>query len=111
MLGLPVESANEDDSCNFRIIRWMLGDFVVWDTVIAFASAEISSRVEEYRPRPLDGSGNSVISAVSVLGRDSITQISKWFVHRQTQERLQQVPLDEVHSETESEYAFLSQAH
>jgi Leucine-rich repeat (LRR) protein len=105
-LGLPVESGNADDWSNSRIIRWMLGDFVVLDTVIAFLSAQISLVVEEYRPRPLDGSGNSVIPAVSALGQDNMKQIGKLFMNMQTQERLQQVDLEtyEVYSETDSEY-------
>jgi hypothetical protein len=57
------------------------------------------------RPRPLDGSGNSVIPAVSALGQDNIRQIVKFFMNMQTQERLQQVDLEtyEVDSETDSE--------
>jgi Leucine-rich repeat (LRR) protein len=105
MLGVPVESGNEDDWSNFSIIRWMLGNFVVWDTVIAFLTAQICNVVEEYRPRPLDGSGNSVIPAVSALSQDNMKQIGKLFMDMQTQERLQQFDLEtyRVDSETESE--------
>jgi hypothetical protein len=93
-LGLPVESGNADDWSNYWIIRWMLGDFMACDTVIAFLTAGISAVVEEYRPRPLDGSGNSVIPAVSALSVDNMKQIGKLFMNMQTQERLQQVALE-----------------
>jgi hypothetical protein len=57
------------------------------------------------RPRPLDGSGNSVIPAASVLNHDIMGKIGKLFMNMQTQERLQQVDLEtyEVDSETDSE--------
>jgi hypothetical protein len=93
-LGLPVESGNADDWSNYSIIRWMLGDFMACDTVIAFLTAEISAVVEKYRPRPLDGSGNSVIPAVSALSQDNMKQIGKLFMNMQTQERLQEVALE-----------------
>jgi len=97
-LGLPVGSGNlnlnADDWKNFQIIEWMFGDFMVCDTVIAFLTAGISAVVEEYRPRPLDGSGNSVIPAVSALSADNMKQIGKLFMNMQTQERLQQVALE-----------------
>jgi Leucine-rich repeat (LRR) protein len=93
-LGLPVESGNADNWSNFRIIRWMFDDFMVCDTVITFLTAEISAVVEGFRPRPLDGSGNSVIPAVSALSSDNMKQIGKLFMNMQTQERLQQVALE-----------------
>jgi hypothetical protein len=103
-LGLPVESGKADDWSNFRIIRWMFRDFIVCDTVIAFLTAEISAVVEEYRPRPLDGSGNSVIPAVSALSRDNMKQIGKLFMKMQTQERLLQVDcLRDYVNDSESE--------
>jgi hypothetical protein len=105
-LGLPVESGNlnlnADDWTNFRIIEWMFGDFMVCDTVIAFLTAGISAVVEEYRPRPLDGAGNSVIPAVSALSSDNMKQIGKLFMNMQTQERLQQVALETYDSEVDN---------
>jgi Leucine-rich repeat (LRR) protein len=99
-LGLPVESCNADDWSNFRIIAWMFRHFTICDKVIAFLTAEISAVVEEYRPRPLDGSGNlnSVIPAVSALSQDTMKQIGKMFMNMQTQERLQP-----MHYATDSE--------
>jgi hypothetical protein len=88
-LGLPVEwGANPHYWSNARIMRWMLRDLLVCDTVIAFLSAGISTAVEEYRPRPLDGSGNSVIPAVSALSLDNMKQIAKLFINMRTQERV-----------------------
>jgi Leucine-rich repeat (LRR) protein len=91
-LGLPVEwGENPHYWSNIRIIRWMLADLWVCDTVIAFLSAGISTAVEEYRPRPLDGSGNSVIPAVSALSLDNMKQIVKLFIIMKNQERVQEL--------------------
>jgi hypothetical protein len=94
---------------NSRITRWMFGDFVVLDSVIAFASALIAEDVEEQRPRRLDGPGNSVIPAVSVLGQDIIQHIVHLFISMRTQERMLGYPMMcHVDSETESEEEFRS---